>query len=112
MMNFDNLQETPSCFGWHCAGNRSVGGRIRSRSRYRDLTDAEARALKFTLKHGAGDHRVVRMPGLCLNVLVLNDAVTVLVLASVQASPAFFRDRLGFGIDFLPGDPPFYRSVS
>jgi uncharacterized glyoxalase superfamily protein PhnB len=30
----------------------------------------------------------------------------------VQASAEFFRDTLGFSIDFLHGHPPFYGSVS
>jgi catechol 2,3-dioxygenase-like lactoylglutathione lyase family enzyme len=30
----------------------------------------------------------------------------------VSASAAFFREKLGFGIDFLYGTPPFYGSVS
>jgi catechol 2,3-dioxygenase-like lactoylglutathione lyase family enzyme len=30
----------------------------------------------------------------------------------VQASAIFFRDKLGFRIDFLHGNPPFYASVS
>jgi DNA replication protein DnaC/catechol 2,3-dioxygenase-like lactoylglutathione lyase family enzyme len=33
-------------------------------------------------------------------------------VADVQASAEFYRDSLGFSIDFLHGDPPFYGSVS
>ena len=39
-------------------------------------------------------------------------AVPVVFVASVEASAVFFRDRLGFSIDFLHGEPPFYGSVS
>jgi catechol 2,3-dioxygenase-like lactoylglutathione lyase family enzyme len=39
-------------------------------------------------------------------------AVPVLFVANVPASSAFYRDTLGFTIDFLYGDPPFYSSVS
>ena len=39
-------------------------------------------------------------------------AVPILFVRDVPASAAFFRDKLGFGIDFLHGEPPFYGSVS
>lgn len=42
----------------------------------------------------------------------LTRAVPVLFVADVRASAAFFRDTLGFSIDFLHGDPPFYGAVS
>lgn len=44
--------------------------------------------------------------------IVLKPAVPILFVRDVPASAAFFRDRLGFGIDFLYGDPPFYGAVS
>lgn len=42
----------------------------------------------------------------------LRRAVPVVFVADVPASAAFYRDSLGFSIDFLHGDPPFYGSVS
>lgn len=36
----------------------------------------------------------------------------VLHVADVNASTAFYRDQLGFRIDFLHGSPPFYGAVS
>lgn len=38
--------------------------------------------------------------------------VPVLFVRNVPASAEFFRDTLGFDIDFLHGTPPFYGSVS
>lgn len=38
--------------------------------------------------------------------------VPVLFVRDVPASAEFFRDTLGFDIDFLHGTPPFYGSVS
>ncbi len=38
--------------------------------------------------------------------------VPILFVRDVPASAAFFRDTLGFTIDFLYGDPAFYGSVS
>lgn len=42
----------------------------------------------------------------------LTRAVPVICVVNVQASAEFFRDTLGFSIDFLHGHPPFYGSVS
>ena len=42
----------------------------------------------------------------------LTRAVPIIFVASVQASAEFFRDTLGFSIDFLHGRPPFYGSMS
>ena len=44
--------------------------------------------------------------------IVLKPAIPILFVRDVPASAAFFRDKLGFGIDFLHGDPPFYGAVS
>ncbi len=42
----------------------------------------------------------------------LTRAVPVILVVNVQASAEFFRDTLGFAIDFLHGHPAFYGSVS
>jgi catechol 2,3-dioxygenase-like lactoylglutathione lyase family enzyme len=42
----------------------------------------------------------------------LQRAVPVVFVANVPAAAKFYRDSLGFSIDFLHGDPPFYGSVS
>jgi uncharacterized glyoxalase superfamily protein PhnB len=42
----------------------------------------------------------------------LKSIVPILFVRDVLASAAFFRDKLGFEIDFLHGAPPFYGSVS
>jgi catechol 2,3-dioxygenase-like lactoylglutathione lyase family enzyme len=130
MPNFDNLRKQAKLLvRWHRAGNYSVGGRIRSLPRYRNLTDVEALALKFplseaqeiialesgyeswaALKSGfstmaAQAHAVPAGP-------VLKGALPVVFVSNVQTSAAFFRDKLGFAIDFLHGHPPFYASVS
>jgi uncharacterized glyoxalase superfamily protein PhnB len=36
----------------------------------------------------------------------------ILFVRDVPASASFFQDKLGFEIDFLYGEPPFYGSVS
>ena len=44
--------------------------------------------------------------------IILKSAVPILFVRDVSASGAFFREKLGFEIDFLYGTPPFYSSVS
>ena len=39
-------------------------------------------------------------------------AVPVIFVANVKTSALFFNETLGFSIDFLHGEPPFYGSVS
>ena len=36
----------------------------------------------------------------------------ILLVRNMTASADFFREKLGFEIDFLYGAPPFYGSVS
>jgi len=44
--------------------------------------------------------------------IALKSAVPILFVRDVPASAAFFQAKLGFAIDFLHGEPPFYGSVS
>jgi catechol 2,3-dioxygenase-like lactoylglutathione lyase family enzyme len=130
MLNLDNLKKQAKLLvRWHRAGNYSVGGRIRNLPRYRNLTDVEALALKFPLGEAqeiialeagyeswaALKSGLSTMPGRARPVPaspVLKGALPVVSVSNVPASAAFFRDKLGFAIDFLHGNPPFYASVS
>jgi catechol 2,3-dioxygenase-like lactoylglutathione lyase family enzyme len=114
---------------WHREGNFSVGGRIRQLARYRQLTDQEALALDFklteaqeiialeagydswaALKSAAED--TFPQPQGATEPAVLDAARPVLFVGDVQLAAEYYRDRLGFQIDFLHGHPPFYGSVS
>lgn len=115
---------------WHREGNYSIGGRIRQLPRYRTLTDREALALKFPLVEAqeiialeAGYEGWAELKAAVTNAVpaadtpgstsaVVGDATPVIFVADVLASSAFYRDRLGFEVDFLHGHPPFYGSVS
>jgi uncharacterized glyoxalase superfamily protein PhnB len=44
--------------------------------------------------------------------IAMKSVVPILFVRDVPASAAFFQEKLGFGIDFLHGAPPFYGSVS
>jgi catechol 2,3-dioxygenase-like lactoylglutathione lyase family enzyme len=117
---------------WHRDGNYSIGGRIRGLARYKRLTDREALALAFPLREAqeiiaveAGHESwaalksavaaVADLPTPARRVSPpprLTRAVPVIFVANVQASAEFFRDTLGFSIEFLHGHPPFYGAVS
>jgi uncharacterized glyoxalase superfamily protein PhnB len=47
-----------------------------------------------------------------MNEIVLKSVVPIVFVRDVSASAAYFRDNLGFEIDFLYGAPPYYGSVS
>ncbi len=130
MPNFDNLRKQAKLLvRWHRAGNYSVGGRIRNLPRYRNLTDVEALALKFplseaqeiialesgyeswaALKSGLSTVDEQALPPAAP--VLLKAAMPVVFVLNVQTSAVFFREKLGFAIDFLHGHPPFYASVS
>ena len=42
----------------------------------------------------------------------LHDAVPVLFVRDVSRAASFYRQKLGFSVDFLHGEPAFYGSVS
>ena len=114
---------------WHREGNHSIGGRIRGLARYRTVTDRQALTLAFPLREA---QEIIALEAgyaswAALKVAVANEptqtksksptprltrAVPVIFVANVEASAEFFRNTLGFSIDFLHGKPPFYGSVS
>ncbi len=114
---------------WHREGDYSIGGRIRGLPRYETLTDREALALEFPLREA---QEIIALEAgyaswAALKVAATNEptsaksmsaaprltrAVPVIFVVNVQESAEFFRDTLGFSINFLHGQPPFYGSVS
>lgn len=114
---------------WHRDSNYSIGGRIRQLARYASVTDREALALEFPL-HEAQEIIALEAGYASWSELKaavdaestpaahqstvpsLTRAVPVLPVADVTRSAEFFRDTLGFSIDFLHGMPPFYGAVS
>jgi catechol 2,3-dioxygenase-like lactoylglutathione lyase family enzyme len=131
VLNLDNLKKQAKLLvRWHREGNYSIGGRIRSLPRYQNLTDVEALALKFPLSEAqeiialeAGYSSWAELKtGLAvtpkrakpaaLSAPELKSAKPVIFVRNVQTSAVYFRDKLGFAIDFLHGHPPFYGSVS
>jgi uncharacterized glyoxalase superfamily protein PhnB len=114
---------------WHREGDYSIGGKVRQLKRYRDFTDREALALKFTLAMAQeivaveAGHRswaelkaavaeAPKTPRLSPGRPSLKNVIPILFVRDVTASAAFFGEKLGFTTDFLHGSPPFYGAVS
>ena len=114
---------------WHRERDYSIGGRVRQLDRYRSLTDSEVLALKFTLALAqeivaveAGRHSWAELksataerpksPRKTSGPPLLKTVIPILFVRDVKASANFFRNKLGFQIDFLHGLPPFYGAVS
>lgn len=115
---------------WHREGNHSVGGRIRGLPRYEQLTDLQALALKFPLSEA--QEIIAREAGFASwselkmameaemptpkqqldRAATIKAAIPIVVVSNVSSAAAFFRDKLGFSIDFLHGNPAFYGGVS
>ncbi len=130
MTNLDTYRKQAKLLArWRREGNYSLGGRVRQLPRYRDLTDKDVLAMEFplvlaqeiiaveagyaswtALKHAAGD--TPSGPRAPARPLRLKAAVPVLYVRDVAASAHFYRDQLGFQIDFLHGLPAFYGAVS
>jgi uncharacterized glyoxalase superfamily protein PhnB len=114
---------------WHREGDYSIGGRVRQLERYRSLSDREVLELKFTLAHAqeivaveaghqswaelrttAADAR--KTPRSTPGPPLLKKVIPILFVHDVKVCATFFREKLGFEIDFLHGLPPFYGAVS
>ena len=114
---------------WHREGDYSIGGRVRQLERYRSFTDREVLALKFTLalaqeivaveaghqswsqlKAAAANGR--KTPRSTQGQPLLKKVIPILFVCDVNVCATFFREKLGFEIDFLHGSPPFYGAVS
>jgi catechol 2,3-dioxygenase-like lactoylglutathione lyase family enzyme len=114
---------------WHRGGNYSVGEKVRLLERHRHLTDPEVlkMAMPLTLaqeivaveagyrdwaalKAAAPD--AAKLPAIEACPPALGVAVPILFVRDVGAASAFYEQTLGFEVEFLHGNPPFYGSVS
>ena len=113
---------------WHRERNYSIGEKFRLLERYRHLTDVEA--LNTPLPLTVAQEIVAVEAGFkdwaALKIAADSDPIStraegepsflgvvpILFVRDVTKAAAFYVDRLGFQIDFLHGNPPFYASVS
>lgn len=114
---------------WHREGNYSVSGRIRQLSRYKELTNSEILGLLFPLHEAQevialeqgysswaelkeGLKAAPKSTRTAPAAVRLTKGIPVVFVSDVQVAAEFYRDKLGFAIDFLHGQPAFYASVS
>ncbi len=124
---------------WHRERNYSIGAKLRLLPRYAQITDAAALAmqlpltlaqeivaveagfgnwngLKASTASSSGSAAIAAQDESAQNRSTapqeLSAAVPILFVRNVTAAAQFYRDKLGFHIDFLHGQPPFYGSVS
>ena len=114
---------------WHREQYYPVAAILRHHlPRFRSLSDREILAREFRLadaqelvarKEGFAGWQALRT-GACLAMShtephaqpILSSVAAHLYVRDLHASTAFFTTRLGFAIDFIYGDPPFYGQVS
>jgi uncharacterized glyoxalase superfamily protein PhnB len=112
---------------WHRERNYSIGEKLRLLKRHRHLTDVEALDMPMPLMLAqeivaveagfedweslkASATRAARAPA--AGEAKLLGATPILFVRDVGAAAIFYREKLGFAVDFLHGRPPFYGSVS
>jgi catechol 2,3-dioxygenase-like lactoylglutathione lyase family enzyme len=75
--------------------------------------DGDVKIIKVVRSQEARGSRPTRGgEGPAQGMSLLKCATPILFVSNVEASAEFFRDKLGFVIDFLHGNPPFYGAVS
>ncbi|CEJ10035.1 Glyoxalase-like domain protein [bacterium YEK0313] len=130
MPNLENLRKQAKQYlRWHRERHFPVAAEIRAAlPRYAGLDDAGILAAPFKL--GDAQELVARRAGFeSWEALkagarsmadrdqqpamppVLTSTAAQLFVADIKASCAFFTDKLGFAVDFVYGDPPFYGQV-
>lgn len=114
---------------WHQERDYSVASKVRLLQRFGHLTDVEILNMPLPLtvaqeivamEAGFRDWRSLKQNVASVAVPttaahgepVLLGAVPILFVRDVTASAEFFQTKLGFTLDFLHGQPPFYGSVS
>ena len=113
---------------WHRERNYSIGEKFRLLERYRHLTDVEALntplpltvAQEIVAVEAGFEDRAALKASADINPISTRvegeptflGTVPILFVRDVTKAVAFYVDRLGFQIDFLHGNPPFYGAVS
>jgi catechol 2,3-dioxygenase-like lactoylglutathione lyase family enzyme len=130
MPNLENLKKQAKQYlRWHRERYHPVAAEIRAAlPRYRHLDDHQV--LEASFKHSDAQELVARQLGFegwqalkagaeamstqvkqAPTVPILSGTAAQLYVADVKASCDFFTSKLGFAIDFVYGDPPFYGMV-
>jgi predicted lactoylglutathione lyase len=137
MSNLENLKKQAKQYlRWHRERYYPIAAIIREYlPRFRQLSDPEILAADFKLADAqelvarekgfagwqalrTGAHTVIQpskqnaVPPMSNTQPVLNSVAAHLFVRDINASCEFFQSKLGFTVDFVYGDPPFYGQVS
>ena len=130
MPNLENLKKQAKLYlRWHRERYHPVAAEIRAAlPRYRHLDDHQVLEASFKLSDAqelvarqlgfegwqalkAGAEAMSTQVKQATTVPILSGTAAQLYVADVKASCDFFTSKLGFAIDFVYGDPPFYGMV-
>ena len=130
MPNLENLKKQAKQYlRWHRERYHPVAAEIRAAlPRYRHLDDHQVLEASFKLSDAqelvarqlgfqgwqalkAGAEAMSTQVKQATTVPILSGTEAQLYVADVKASCDFFTSKLGFAIDFVYGDPPFYGMV-
>ncbi len=130
MPNLENLKKQAKQYlKWHRDRYHPVAAEIRAAlPRFRDLDDDAILKAEFKLadaqeliarQSGFDSWQALRSGALTMTMKadptasrpVLQSTAAQLFVADIKASCDFYTEKLGFAVDFVYGDPPFYGQV-
>jgi catechol 2,3-dioxygenase-like lactoylglutathione lyase family enzyme len=131
MPNIENLRKQAKQYlRWHRERYYPVAARIRaSLPRFRHLSDEQVLDANFKLADAQelvarergfedwqalklGAHAMHHEARQTISRPILNSIAAQLFVADIKTSCDFYTDKLGFVVDFVYGDPPFYGQVT
>jgi catechol 2,3-dioxygenase-like lactoylglutathione lyase family enzyme len=131
MPNIENLKKQAKQYlRWHRERYYPVAARIRAvLPRFRHLSDEQVLDANFKLADAqelvarqmgfegwqalkSGAHAMTHEAGHPVARPILTSTAAQLFVADIQASCDFYTQKLGFAVDFVYGDPPYYGQVS
>ncbi len=131
MPNIENLKKQAKQYlRWHRERYYPVAAGIRaSLPRFRDLSDAQVLDADFKLADAqelvarqrgfeswqalkSGAYAMTQESGKTAPLPTLTSTAAQLFVADIQTACDFYTTKLGFAVDFVYGDPPFYGEVS
>ena len=130
MSNLENLKKQAKQYlRWHRERYYPVAAEIRAGlPRFRQLSDAQILEASFKLADAqelvarqrgfagwqalkSGADAMTDEPRQAISRPVLNSIEAQLFVANIQSSCDFYTNKLGFAVEFIYGDPPFYGQV-
>jgi uncharacterized glyoxalase superfamily protein PhnB len=130
MPNLENLKKQAKQYlRWHREGYYPVAAEIRAAvPRFRDLSDVQILEAKFKLADAqelvarqrgfagwqalkSGAHAMTDAPKQAAPRPILTGIEAQLFVANMQRSCDFYTNKLGFAVEFIYGDPPFYGQI-